>query len=347
MRKRRCFPILIAFIYQIYISRLLRKSNPKSFQARDCSPIKSQSDTTSTSSTPAQCHFLLVKAQVPISSFFAGPVGEISKSKISIYCCQLVLPLLSQNKPELGGAHRQPQRHTRIRNIHQPAHMPLNRRTAQHQIGLIIIIAETSQVLNRPQTSLPIRHGGIEIVLLALLIHAETLEREIASRTIMRLDGTGKEDGGFHVEVLHAVLHHGQLDGDDACHFNRAAEGDLPVALAEVEVADAELRAGYVHGQEGAAAAGEVLDVAVAAVLGPAWDCAGAFFPDFLFDVGGGGAGVHVLRLRGLRHDAFEVGRVDQVGFALVPGGEDFGAGSAAQDAGVNQPGESDVWKVS
>jgi hypothetical protein len=28
--------------------------------------------------------YLLVKAQVPISIFFAGPVGEISKSKISI-----------------------------------------------------------------------------------------------------------------------------------------------------------------------------------------------------------------------------------------------------------------------
>ena len=28
--------------------------------------------------------YLLVKAQVPISIFFAGPVGEMSKSKMSI-----------------------------------------------------------------------------------------------------------------------------------------------------------------------------------------------------------------------------------------------------------------------
>ena len=45
------------------------------------------------------------------------------------------------------------------------------------------------------------------------------------------------------------------------------------------------------HGQIDLAAPGEVLDVAVAAVLGPSGDGAGALPPDPVRDVGGRGAG--------------------------------------------------------
>ena len=162
----------------------------------------------------------------------------------------------------------------------------------------------------------------------------------------MRLDGPGQEDWGFHVEVLHPVLHHGQFDGDDACHFDRAAEGDLPVALAEVEVAHAEFGTGDVHRQERAAAAGEVFDVAVSAVLWPPRDRTGAFFSNLLLYVRRSRACVHVLRLWGLRNDAFKVGCADQLGFALVPGGEDVCAGSAAQNAWVDEAWEANMWEV-
>lgn len=53
-----------------------------------------------------------------------------------------------------------------------------------------------------------------------------------------------------------------------------------------------------------------------------------------------------VLRLRGLRDDAVERCGGDEVGFAGVPGGEDGGGGSAAEDAGVDEPGEADVREV-
>ncbi len=83
-------------------------------------------------------------------------------------------------------------------------------------------------------------------------------------------------------------------------------------------------------GEEGPAAAGEVFDVAVSAVLRAAGDRAGAFFADFGFEVECSGAGVYVLGLGGLRDDSFEGGGVDEVCFALVPGGEDGGAGGTA-----------------
>lgn len=88
-----------------------------------------------------------------------------------------------------------------------------------------------------------------------------------------------------------------------------------------MEVADAELGAGDVDGQEDFAAAAQVLDVAVAAVLGAAGDGSRAFLADFFFERAGCGAGVDVLGLGGLGDDAFEVGGADEVGFAAVPFG--------------------------
>ena len=162
-------------------------------------------------------------------------------------------------------------------------------------------------------------------MLLAVLIHAKTFESQIARGAIVGLHGTGQEEWGLHIEILHAVLHHGQLDGDDAGHLDRATEADLPIALREVQITDAEFRSGDVHGEEGPAAAGQVLDVAVAAVLGAAGDRPRAFLADFRFQVALGGSGVHVLRLGGLGHNAFQLGGADEVGFAAVPLCEDFG----------------------
>ena len=86
-----------------------------------------------------------------------------------------------------------------------------------------------------------------------------------------------------------------------------------------MEVADAELGAGDVDGEEDLAAAAEVLDVAVAAVLGAAGDSARALLADFVFQVAGCGARVDVLGLGRLGDDAVEGGGADEVGFAAVP----------------------------
>lgn len=93
----------------------------------------------------------------------------------------------------------------------------------------------------------------------------DTYKVEHAAGTELRLDGAGQEDGGFaalHAELGLAVLDDVELDGDDAGDLDGAAEGDLAVALREVQVADGELAALDVHGQVHLAASTQVLDVA-------------------------------------------------------------------------------------
>ena len=180
----------------------------------------------------------------------------------------------------------------------------------------------------------------------ALLIDAEPFKRQIPSGPIMRLDGSRQKQRTLHIQIPNPALHDRQLQRDDAGHLDGAAKGDFAVALGEVEVADAELGAGDVHGQEDAAAAAQVLDVAVAAVLGAAGDGARALLADFVLERAGGRAGVDVLGLGRLGDDALELGRADELGFAAVPLGEDFGGGGAAEDAGVDEAGESQVRDV-
>jgi hypothetical protein len=66
---------------------------------------------------------------------------------------------------------------------------------------------------------------------------------------------------------LHPVLDQVDPQVQVAAHLDRTAEGDLAVALAEVQVTGGELAAVDEHRQEDPGAAGEVLDVLVAAVL--------------------------------------------------------------------------------
>lgn len=98
--------------------------------------------------------------------------------------------------------------------------------------------------------------------------------------------------------------------------------------------------------QERFGTAREVLDIAVTAVFRSAGDGARAFLADFLFHRARRGAGMYVLWLGGLSDDAVEGGGADEFGFAAVPFGEDFGAGCAAEDAGVDEAGEADAGDV-
>lgn len=152
--------------------------------------------------------------------------------------------------------------------------------------------------------------------------------------------------------MLHTTFHDAELDGDDAGHFNRAAEGNLTVALTEVQVANAELCAGDVDGEVDFGAAGEVLDVAVSTVFGATVgscklngifvvrekeylprDGSRAFFANLGFKIRGGGAGVYVAGLRGFSYGAVEMRmRGDEFAFALVPCFQDFGRGRTAEN---------------
>ena len=113
-----------------------------------------------------------------------------------------------------------------------------------------------------------------------------------------------------------------------------------------MEIANAELRSGDMDREEDLAATAQVLDVAVAAVFRAAGYSARTFFTYFFFELAGRGAGVDVLGLGRLRDDAFEFGGADEVGFAAVPLGEDLGGGGTAEDAWVDEAGESEVRDV-
>ena len=134
-------------------------------------------------------------------------------------------------------------------------------------------------------------------MLLAVLVHAEALEIDVPSRAELRLDRPRDVDRRLHGKLLHAALHHGEVDRDDTRHLNRAAERDLAVALLEVQVTDREFGTLDVDGEVDLAATGQVLDVAVASVFWTPGHGASTFFADLLFDVCVCAARVDILGL--------------------------------------------------
>lgn len=170
-------------------------------------------------------------------------------------------------------------------------------------------------------------------MLFARLIDAEALEVDVPPRAKLRLHGTRDVDGTLHVQLLHSVLHDAKLERNYTRHFNGATEGNLTVALAKVQVADAELGPGHMDGQEDLGAARQVLDVAVAPVLGTTGNGARAFLADLGLELVRGIAGVDVGGLWRLGDGAVQVAvGGDEFGFALVPGFEDFCGRCAAED---------------
>lgn len=226
--------------------------------------------------------------------------------------------------------------------------MPLNRRTTQQQIDLIITIPIPPQILNTPQSRLTIRNRGIKEVLLALRVNRESLEIDMSSRSKIRLHRSRNVNRRFHGQLLDAILHHFEFYGNHTCHFYGAAKGDFAIALGEVEVAHAEFGAGDVDGEVDFRAAGEVFNVAVSAVFGAAWDGSCAFLADLLLQLFVCGAGVHVGGVGGLCYIAVHVCAFgDELVLAAIPFGEDFSGGSAAEDTRVDEAGEADVWDMS
>lgn len=209
--------------------------------------------------------------------------------------------------------------------------MALHRRTRQQQIDLVVVISKALEVLDTPERRLAVSDSRVHVVLLAMLVNTEALKVDVSTRTELRLDRTGNVDRALEAEILHTVLHDGELERDLARHLDGAAERDLTVTLREMQVADAELGALDVHWQVDLGAAGQVLDVTVAAVLGTSWDCASAFFSDLFLDLVGCATGVDVDGLRWLSDVPVHVRAfLNQLALTPVPLGEDFGGWSAA-----------------
>lgn len=154
-----------------------------------------------------------------------------------------------------------------------------------------------------------------------MLVHAEALKVDVTAGAKLWLDGSRDVDRRLHGKLLHAALHYREVDRDDTRHLNRTTERDLAIALREVQVAYGELGAFHMDRKVDLTAAGQVLDVAVAAVFWATRNSACALFADFLFDIRVCVAGVDVLGLRWQGDVAVHVRAcLDQTGLALVPG---------------------------
>ena len=183
-------------------------------------------------------------------------------------------------------------------------------------------------------------------MLLPILVHAEAFKCQVAAWPEMRLHGSRQENGRFHGQIGHSVLHYRELHSDDTCHFDGAAKGNLAVALREVEIADAEFGSRDVDGEVGFAASAEVLDVAVASVLGSAWHCPGAFSSDFGLDPVCCAACMHTLRLGGEGHGTFKGRRADQFCLSAVPLVKHLLGWRATKDARMNEAGKANARNV-
>ena len=104
-------------------------------------------------------------------------------------------------------------------------------------------------------------------MLLPPLIHAKPLKIQHPPRPKTRLHRPRYVNRGFHIQRFHPALHHAELQRNHPSHLDRPAETNLPVALREMQIPDAELGAGHVDGEIYFRPAGEILDIAVSAVL--------------------------------------------------------------------------------
>ena len=181
-------------------------------------------------------------------------------------------------------------------------------------------------------------------MLLALLVDGDAFEHHVAG--VVGLERAGLEDRVDHGVLLHAALDDVHPQVEVAGHLDRAAEGDLAVALREVDVAHRQAAAVDVDGEVDLRAAGEVLDVAVAAVLTRGHG-ASAFLGGRLAGFAGhpahvGGVGVGQRRERRDPIGLF----IEQPFFAFVPDVQQLFAGQAADQPGVHDASELDAGDV-
>lgn len=129
--------------------------------------------------------------------------------------------------------HRQAQRRASIGDIDYARQMALHRSAAQQQVNLVVGVAVAAQVLDDAEAGLAVGDGGIEVVLLAVLVDAEAFKVDVAARSELRLDGAGAVDGRLDLQRVGvgAGFQQREFDCDDAGHLDGAAEGDFAVAL--------------------------------------------------------------------------------------------------------------------
>jgi len=157
-------------------------------------------------------------------------------------------------------------------------------------------------------------------MLLAVLVHTESLEVYVSARAELGLDSTWDVDRTLHVQLLHTVLHDVELERNAACDFNRPTERNFTITLGEMEIADAELSALDVDREVDFRATGQILDVAISSMLWATRDRACAFLPDLRLDLIRCAPSVDILRLWWLSDISIHVRACrDQFSFSSVP----------------------------
>lgn len=145
--------------------------------------------------------------------------------------------------------------------------MALDWRTTKQQIHLFIRIPKPTQVFNHPPTCLPVGNSSIQVMLLPIMIDAESFKGQISTGSKLGFDWTWYENRRFHRHLGRAVLDHAEFNRDDTSHFDSATEGDLPVALREMQVSYREFGSLDVHGEVDFASTAEVFDITVSTIF--------------------------------------------------------------------------------
>jgi hypothetical protein len=117
-------------------------------------------------------------------------------------------------------------------------------------VGLRAGLPELVEVGDGVETGVAVCNGGVVVQLrISVVLDADTDERDEFG--VARFDVAGHEDRiRCHAVRFHTALDQVDVKVDEAAHLDGAAKGDLAVALAEVQIATGEERAGHMHGVE-------------------------------------------------------------------------------------------------
>src|SRR5215218_2132582 len=151
---------------------------------------------------------------------------------------------------EVEDRRRHVQRAAGVGDVDDAADPALDGSRAEQQVGLLAGVAEGLEVLDGVQAGPLVGQGGVHVVVgVGVVVDRDPDERD--ELAVARLDPTRQEDRvGADPVLLHAALDQVDAEVDEAAHLDGAAEGDLPVALAEVQVAAGQLGPGNMHGIE-------------------------------------------------------------------------------------------------
>ena len=180
-----------------------------------------------------------------------------------------------------------------------------------------------------------------------MLINREPFKVNIPPRSKARLNRTRDVDRTLEAHPFHPVLDYLEVHGDHARHLDGTAERNLTITLREVQITNTELGTVHMNGEVHLGSSAQILDIAVASMLGATGHRSRSFLGHLLRDLLAGRAGMGVDGLWQVGDVAIGEGTGShQLSLALVPRRQHLGRRSATDDAWVDQTGELDARDV-